>query len=930
MTKRSSQPDLTTSRIIRLLRPLRTKCAAASISASVARQHRHKAIVTYASRTNNSNVRSSAPEQDDVFSLTILPPAERMNSLKYSREQMMASKQMYDVRDAFRNLVQAVLGGSNTAGHDPPTREIESSGSGRILSLAGMCSMIIGRHIESEVAIARENREEDDGIGGEEDMEVVTDLYEAMPSQCRENALIAHAMSLILSMCPHHPTLLTILLDITMSYNLPNESEMLLSALLTAVVTPSSPNNSPPISTSTQSKYLTNLHERCCKAKPRSSGGGRRFIFNDRAFARILGEAIMEAGICAVDVWSSPAMVRLVKSLRAKDFGSFANLCAGIVRSMATLSAPSRISAKGEGKSACSKGVSPFTVLLVEHASQALNALVQRSKLQDVDPPSDEMDATIHFLDHAASVGLHHSSSGDDIAIKLNNILTCLALWCLVSSPNGVDNVLLTILRESPTSSTMYEPLLNAYYPTTPPTPNESPIKPQSAIPSLSILQSWVSRLRAHALFSHEAALWSSTLRHIENMAFATPGDQTYMPLSKAEQSRLTALRVQLVDLVEEAERLQCRQASSSSSSPSTSSSSSVPSPRAEVLETDEEWRWEDIVGCWIKKTPLVPKTRVFRNKVDVVCKKRKRNVETETDASTSEDTDDGDDLDFTGSPMHARKNQSRMTQYQLQVQVKKSSLEEWTAKRSWDLFGRPQHQKSDGKDGSRGSTRPRAKAPSVASSSRLSKTSSNYIATAPPSSVSASSRITSSSRSSSVFTQRSSSVMSRNRQKPHRDPTPDMIPLPIYSNDDREEWEEGDETMDASASPIRAADRISASSTSTRPRPAPRLSFNSILADAQMNREVLHPKRLHPSHPPKSVQYSRHSNGTILNSAVNGSSKPPKKRPSYAEESESESGADVDVENSRPSSSSRYDYKLAAQMSSDDALDLFNYPSSP
>lgn len=157
--------NLTISRINRLLRPLRNTCATlASFSLSTG-----ASTATYSSR----------PERVDIFgNSTILPleilqpPENAVLRLNLDTKSLELSRKIYAVRDCFRNVVQAVAG--------PQTRKAPTGRGCRVLGLAAMCSIVVGQNMQPE-----SDEEADEPVEEEEMLELVNELYEAIPPPYR-------------------------------------------------------------------------------------------------------------------------------------------------------------------------------------------------------------------------------------------------------------------------------------------------------------------------------------------------------------------------------------------------------------------------------------------------------------------------------------------------------------------------------------------------------------------------------------------------------------------------------------------------------------------------------------------------------------------------------------------------------------------------
>lgn len=176
--------DLATSRILRLLRPLQTKCKVLASSAETSgSKSRGSVAATYASSSRDSTAISAS----DV-PLAIIPPPEKLRALfhldKASRANITLSKMLYDVRDAFRNILQAVITNpSSLAGDSVDASETKPP----FCSLAAVCAAIVGNTIEAEIADSRDERDAEE-FAEDEDMEILNEYYDAVPGHYRRFA----------------------------------------------------------------------------------------------------------------------------------------------------------------------------------------------------------------------------------------------------------------------------------------------------------------------------------------------------------------------------------------------------------------------------------------------------------------------------------------------------------------------------------------------------------------------------------------------------------------------------------------------------------------------------------------------------------------------------------------------------------------------
>ena len=179
----STGAHLTTTRINRLFRPLRAKCSALAEFTPPRAQTKPHVSVTYS--RNTRNISRTASADHDAPPLAILQPPETLGSRihldRTSLDNVQLSRKIYEVRDAFRSLVQAVLGADTTGRRpDPPN----------IKSLAAFCAAVVGENIQDEIK-ARQAELEDALEDPSANMatEIQEELYEAVPPHHRRYAL---------------------------------------------------------------------------------------------------------------------------------------------------------------------------------------------------------------------------------------------------------------------------------------------------------------------------------------------------------------------------------------------------------------------------------------------------------------------------------------------------------------------------------------------------------------------------------------------------------------------------------------------------------------------------------------------------------------------------------------------------------------------
>lgn len=203
----STGTHLTTSRIHRILRPLKTKCAGlVSTVASMGGKPTGSARITYGSRNKLSRTNSSSlstSNSDEPPPLMILPPPEQMHHSKSNSQydstgkQLSLSKSIYGIRDAFRNVINIAFGGGLDEPHTRSSASsaisvdhATSSSKRHVVGLVGLCAIVVGKELGADQEGNKEDDEEstsDRERGDEEGVAArwVDEIYEEIPFHVR-------------------------------------------------------------------------------------------------------------------------------------------------------------------------------------------------------------------------------------------------------------------------------------------------------------------------------------------------------------------------------------------------------------------------------------------------------------------------------------------------------------------------------------------------------------------------------------------------------------------------------------------------------------------------------------------------------------------------------------------------------------------------
>jgi hypothetical protein len=159
--------ELSVSRINRLLRPLRNKCAI--LASATSRPSGSAVPITYGSNSSLSSEIRAPPPLDVLHD----PKLVISRAHQESRSLDTLARQIYAVTTTYRNVVQAALSG-------------RVDGSRRnVLALTDICAASIGWNIKEEVAgflaTLEGEMDEDDA----KETALVDELYESVPARFR-------------------------------------------------------------------------------------------------------------------------------------------------------------------------------------------------------------------------------------------------------------------------------------------------------------------------------------------------------------------------------------------------------------------------------------------------------------------------------------------------------------------------------------------------------------------------------------------------------------------------------------------------------------------------------------------------------------------------------------------------------------------------
>lgn len=539
------------SRINRLLRPLRNRCISLASFAT-------EGCLSSDYAKRSSKISLNHANDPDFPPLSFLQPPMDMGSRihfdKHHIESLEMSRKLYAVRDCFQEIV------SKTG-----RKNIATTGTRRsVMSLAAICSVLVGENMPSEVDVNSDDVEDEN---------LVNDIYEAVPLQYRRFALLAHAINLVLNTTIHHPTLLSILLDVTLAHGLLYESSILLRALLFVALSPMSTSARPPICHPAHSVFLLELRSRW-------NGGG----FQDQAFCGVLVEVLH--AVQSHEAWGCKAVHKFAKNIWGSDFISFMELaggCASMASMLDNLDQRKIRRIKLQDNSYVTMRlwtrIHQWLDIACDHCITA-----EDSRVWSI----ENSDAVYVFLELSLFSDLHRDmcpvDNGDILREDLQGAVVCLATL-LLSSPfvlNLQADSIVNRLREITPRSSTYAILVPKIF----------------AKLNINLGQSKLRYLAAilclHGLLRLEASLWACALRHIELQT------SEHLLGSSNGVEKIREFRDRLIELVDDAEH-RCFGVDAPSSDfrhmpAKVDASGSTAGP------LEYEWQWESMLRCWVRR----------------------------------------------------------------------------------------------------------------------------------------------------------------------------------------------------------------------------------------------------------------------------------------------------------------------------------------
>lgn len=406
---------------------------------------------------------------------------------------------------------------------------------------------------------------------------------------------------MILNICPPHPTLLVLLIEVCCSVNLAREAQTLLHKLLSMAISSSSTSPSP-LSHPAHSSYLIDLCATWVGDNDTSTACARSFRTR-LTFTSILIDVLENSEMS--DAWTCRSVTKFARANRKADYSSFLYIASALARSISHNEGPSGPGDKGkqcqmQNYTAAFHRLNKWVVNMIEDQWD-------ETEFTDV-----ETNALARFLACAHESDLHLTHPQLEVPELPNNIVA-LASCCLTKAstahPRREDEVTTyhSLLSEVKPISSTFHNLVNLIL------KDEAFSGKEWHSLVITCVHDYASALRAHKLLKLEASLWACVVRILE-------GDSYTPPSPHCDVEQLQDLAIEAVD---EAESRCFGSARSVPSTPATSHSGK----KRPAKSPHGEWEWEDMVGSWIRRSPVVKRPKLQASQSAICTQLTSRNA---------------------------------------------------------------------------------------------------------------------------------------------------------------------------------------------------------------------------------------------------------------------------------------------------------------
>lgn len=399
---------------------------------------------------------------------------------------------------------------------------------------------------------------------------------------------------MILSISTHHHTLATILLNHCLSFGLVYESTHLLNIVLAQAFLPYNSSYPPPATHPAHTNYLLDLYVKWTTGNKSSGTSSGPLLFTTSTFCQaVLGVLSRSSSSNLRTLWVSKVLNRLLDTVESCDIDSYIVITHALSRTFLGTSGTSPNATRDDAQ----------TVMLRDKLSELMSNLfdllfAQPDSYSSPLPPS-RICAVIDILYDCYAARLHclrMSTPGSPI--DLPDIIIIFTLHIFVAFRSSIDNPdrLLTILDDSSPVPTTFSKLM-VYF---------SRFQDSQAFGDflevfLAKLEMYSSSLCSEKLFGLDASLWACALHHFETSIASS---------QKHGSALITRYKQLLMDAVDTAER-RCFGGGTGDSLITPLSIRSKSAKRTQRGRLSGHWEWEDMVGSWIRSTPVHKKRKI-------------------------------------------------------------------------------------------------------------------------------------------------------------------------------------------------------------------------------------------------------------------------------------------------------------------------------
>ncbi|KAI6032793.1 hypothetical protein F5J12DRAFT_185108 [Pisolithus orientalis] len=538
-----SQPTI--SRISRLMRPLRSKCTA---------------LATYMKSTGKSSGTSATRGRSSVPLLASARATgiHRKSALEHSSmTDHELTRHIYAVSGAFRNIVIAIFG--------TPCSE-------RIISLAAICGSIVGGSIPVTASDFSGSASLDDPVDEDIIRAFTEEIYESVPSHYRRFSVVSHALSIVLHTSRHH-TLINILLDVCISFGILHDAQNLLNIVLSQVFTFQNPSRLDLVTYPAHDTYLVDLHTRWISADMKQKSARDLSPFTTSAFCQAVLSTFPLSGNLPLPAWN--ALIKLVNAIGRQDVDAFIRMISALTTFLFS---------SGAHRLAGNICTGEPRLQLVEWLNDLWDSFAPSWAIPDLFP-SQRLHLLVDVLEKCCTDG-GEFAAGD----TLFDIVAVFATQALIHLEDFGDR-LASILRGITPVPTTYHRLV-LYL-------NQREDTQEFRVFSehfMSQLKMYSSVLCSRKLLKLDASLWACALSYFE---------RTIKNLPQENSSLLAEYRRKLMDTVDAAERRCFGQTQPGSSPPVSLPRRFKGGRRHHLRKPSGHWEWEEMVGCWIRATPV-------------------------------------------------------------------------------------------------------------------------------------------------------------------------------------------------------------------------------------------------------------------------------------------------------------------------------------